>query len=348
MISLKKYLDMDIKVRESAAPELGELLSAVLSAYRSALLAISKSGVRACPAVGSDLQQNLASLETRLNDEVTPAQIMETEQRVKDELQQWGDRSEDYYKAKVDDVKEVLIVLARTAESMGERDKRYASHFNQFTTGLQTIANLEDITQVRATLVKKATELKTYVDQMAQDSQNLVVQLKGEVTSYETKLKAVEQLALRDEVTGLPNRRNVESRIEWRVEHKQIFCLAVLDMNGFKQVNDKYGHPAGDHLLRQFAEELRSSLRSTDMVGRWGGDEFIIVLECDIEGARPQIQRVQKWVFGDYTIQKNTGEEVKVSAHAAIGLVQWQPGESVKEVIARADATMYKEKKLSR
>ncbi|HWF91826.1 MAG TPA: GGDEF domain-containing protein [Terriglobales bacterium] len=348
MISLKKYLDMDINVRESAAPELGELLSAVLAAYRSALLAMSKSGVRACPAIASDLQQNLANLENRLNDEVTPAQIQETEQRVKDELQQWGDRSEGYYKAKVDDVKEVLIVLARTAESVGERDKRYASHFNQFTNGLQTIANLEDITQVRATLVKKATELKTYVDQMAQDSQDLVVQLKGEVTSYETKLKAVEQLAMRDEVTGLPNRRSAESRIEWRVEHKQTFCLAVLDMNGFKQVNDKYGHPAGDHLLKQFAEELRSSLRSTDMVGRWGGDEFIIVLDCDIESARPQIQRVQKWVLGDYTIQKNTGEEVKVSANAAIGLVQWKSGETVKEVIARADAAMYQEKKLPR
>jgi diguanylate cyclase (GGDEF)-like protein len=348
VISLKKYLDMDIKVRESVAPELDEFLSLALAIYRTTLLAIGQNGARACPAVGSDLLQNLTSLESRLTDEVTPTQMKEMEQRVKDELQQWGDRSEEYLKAKVNDVKEILIVLARTAESVGERDQRYANHFSQLTTGLQTIANLEDLTQVRATLVKKATELKTYVDQMSLDSQNLVVQLKGEVTNYETKLKAVEQLALRDEVTGLPNRRSVEARIEWRIEHEQTFSVAIIDMNSFKQVNDKHGHPAGDSLLKQFAEELRSSLRASDMVGRWGGDEFIVVLDCDLGGARPQIERVRKWVFGDYTIHGNDGEEVKVNAQAAIGVVQREPGESIKEVIARADAAMYKEKKSSR
>ena len=347
MISLKKYLDMDIKLREQSDPELDELLPAALTAYRSALLAMGESAARACPATGSDLQQELESIETRL-DSATPATLKETDQQVTNQLQQWGDRTDEYFKAKVNDVKEILIVLARTAESVGERDKRYANQFSQLTSGLQTIANLEDITQVRATLVKKATELKTYVDQMAQDSQKLVVQLKGEVTNYEAKLKAVEQLALRDEVTGLPNRRNVEGRIEWRIEHNHTFSLAILDMNGFKQVNDQYGHPAGDHLLKQFAHELRSALRSTDMVGRWGGDEFVIVLDCDLAGAQPQIERVQKWVFGDYIIKMNNGQEVKVNAQAAIGVVQRQSGESAKEVIARADATMYKEKKVSR
>jgi diguanylate cyclase (GGDEF)-like protein len=356
LISLKKYLEMDVKVKQEAtvlpppstpatAPESSELLMALIAAYRSALLAMGENGFRACPAVGTDLQQSLSGLESRFAGEVNTLLAKETEKQVQEELQQWSGNTEVYFKAKVDDVKELMIVLARTAESVGDRDQKYAKELNLLTTGLQTIANLEDITQVRSTLVKKASELKTYVDKMAQDSQKLVVQLKGEVSSYETKLKEAEQLAMRDEVTRLPNRRNVESRIEWRIEHRQAFCLAVLDMNGFKQVNDQYGHQAGDELLKQFSGELRSALRSSDVVGRWGGDEFILVLDCELSGAAPQLERIQKWVFGDYTIPLGDKGDVKIHVEAAIGIVQWNDGETVQQVIERADKAMYKNKR---
>jgi diguanylate cyclase (GGDEF)-like protein len=348
MISLKKYLDMAAAGPGAVEPESNELLSATLDSYRSALRAIGSSGFRACPAVSSDLQQNLASLQNGLSGNVTPALVKETEKQVEDQLQQWGGRTSEHFKAKANEVKELLMVLARTAESVGERDQRYAGHFSQFTTRLQTIADLEDLTQVRASLVKGAGELKTYVDQMALDSHQSVAQLRAEVSTYETKLKAVEELALRDALTGLANRRNVEERLEWRIAHQQSFCLIVLDLNRFKQINDTHGHLAGDSLLKQFSHELRSNLRSSDIAGRWGGDEFIVVLDCDLKAAKSQIERMQKWVFGEYTIQLGDGKgELKVNVDASIGVAQWQPGETIQQVIEHADAAMYKEKRLA-
>jgi len=350
MISLKKYLDMAPEDRPSSVePESNELLSATVESYRSALRAMANSGFRACPAVGSELQQNLASLQNRLSGNVTPELVKETEKQLEEQLQQWGGRTSEYFKAKANEVKELLIVLARTAESVGERDQRYASHFSQFTTRLQTIADLEDLTQVRASLVKGAGELKTYVDQMALDSHQSMAQLRAEVSTYETKLKAAEEMALRDALTGLPNRRNVEERLEWRIAHQQGFCVIMLDLNRFKPVNDTYGHLAGDNLLKQFSQELRSNLRGSDIAGRWGGDEFIVVLDCDLNAAKSQIERMQKWVFGDYTIQLGEGKgNLKVSVDASIGVAQWQPGETIPQLIERADAAMYKDKRMAR
>jgi diguanylate cyclase (GGDEF)-like protein len=90
-----------------------------------------------------------------------------------------------------------------------------------------------------------------------------------------------EWLALHDELTGLPNRRLFASKLNLAIEHcdrrHTSLALVVLDLNGFKQINDSMGHVAGDQVLREVAALLRKSVRSTDTVARLGGDEFTIV-----------------------------------------------------------------------
>lgn len=347
MISLKKYLDMDVACENQEQAD--ELLKVTLESYCSALLVMGKSGDRACPALGSSLQQGLANLQRRLSHDVTPALVRGTEKHVEEQLQQWGDHTAEYFKAKANDVKELLLVLARTAESMGERDQGYTIQFTEFTARLEKVADLEDLAQVRASLMQRANELKNRVDQMAQDSNRSVAQLRAEVSTYEARLKTVEQLALRDSLTGLANRRNVEDRMEWRIAHKQVFCIVFIDLNRFKQINDLHGHMAGDSLLKQFAEELRSNTRPTDVVGRWGGDEFILVLDCEMAGARSQIERLQKWVFGEYTVKlSEQSEKIKIKVDASIGAAQSQPGQTAFQILEQADAAMYKDKKLSK
>ena len=352
MISLKKYLDMKETApgpAESDPEGSSELLLATVKSYRLALQAMGKSGAKACPGVGSDLLQALAQLETALSGELTPTLVMKTEAQVEALLQKWGGCSEEYFKAKAREVKELLIVLAHTAQSVGDRDQRYNNQFSEFTTRLRTIANLEDLTQIRSSLFQGATELKSYVDQMAEDSKKSVAQLRAEVSTYETRLRAVEELALRDSLTGLANRRNMEERIRDLIDKKQTFCVMSLDLNHLKQVNDSNGHLAGDNLLKQFAQELRSNLGSYGMPGRWGGDEFIVILNCDRIAADALLERVRKWVFGDYTLQTGAGKpEVKFRVEAAVGLAEWSPGKTMQQLIELADFAMYKDKQSTR
>jgi len=323
-------------------------LEVSVESYRTILQAMGENAGRACPAVGADLQQRLTELADRLMQGVSPAVLLETGNEASDQLRQWGDRAVDYLGARTTEVKELLIVLARTAESVGKRDQQYTDHFKRFTAQLRTISNLEDLTQVRASLVQQAGELKTYVDQMERDGEKVVETLQAQVTSYESKLKEAEELAWRDPLTGLANRRHLEGKVESRIAQGGTFSAAMLDVNRLKSVNDKHGHLAGDSLLQLFGQELRSSLRSSDLVGRWGGDEFLIVMDCDLHGATAQIERLKRWVFGEYTLRPGKGmAEVKVKVDAAVGVAQWQSGEGIKQLIERADAAMYAQKKQS-
>jgi diguanylate cyclase (GGDEF)-like protein len=137
--------------------------------------------------------------------------------------------------------------------------------------------------------------------------------------------------------------------LERACAQNRVFCVVILDLDRFKQVNDTHGHVAGDSLLKQFAQELRSNVRPSDIVGRWGGDEFILVLDCDLAAAKSQIERMRKWVCGDYTIQTGTGAaKIRINLGASVGMAQWQPDETAVQITERADAAMYREKELSR
>jgi diguanylate cyclase (GGDEF)-like protein len=347
-ISLKKYLDLDPEelrklASKSNQTEPNDLLSSTLECYRSALGAMGSCGAAACPALGADLQESLRTLAEPLSSNIREKTLRQTEERIEQQLQQWGGRTAEHFKNKASEVKELLILLARTAEAAAARDQRHAYRFTELTEQLQSIANLDDLTQIRTSLVQKAAELKACVDRMTQDGRESVAQLQTQLSCYETKLQEAEQQASLDSLTGLDNRRAVQKKIESRIEQERTFSVAMLDVNGFKQINDRFGHLAGDELLKQFAAELRSAFRATDVVGRWGGDEFVLVMDCSLAEAAARLERIRKWVFGEYTVQCATGP-CRVYMRAATGLAQWQPGYTLPSLLECADAEMYRQK----
>src|SRR3954469_7944584 len=126
VISLKKYLDMDGRQPQESLPDPAELLPVLLSAYQVALLAMGKNAVLACSGVSADLRENLAAIGSQLTTKISIKAAKETEQQDEKEMEKWGGNTAEYFKAKTNEVKELLLVLAHTAESVGERDQRYA------------------------------------------------------------------------------------------------------------------------------------------------------------------------------------------------------------------------------
>ncbi len=320
---------------------------AAVNAYRSALRAIGRNALLACPASGVEMERKLTSLDATLAHSSKPAEIEEIGRQAEGQMDRWGTLTAEHLKRKADEVKELLIMLAGTAESVGERDQRYTDQFGRLTIELKAIAHLDDLTSIRSSLVRKAAELRACIDKMTQEGQRSLAELRSRVSSYETRLKVVEELASRDPLTGLANRRSIEGRMEWYAGQKQTHCIILIDLNDFKAINDKYGHAAGDDLLKKFSDDLQKSMRATDVVARWGGDEFIVLLSCNKRAAQSQVERIRRWVLGKYTIQKGD-ETFEVNVEASIGVAQWGPGKTGKQVIEEADGAMYRYKQTAR
>jgi diguanylate cyclase (GGDEF)-like protein len=333
VISLKACMDAQLEV----------LLNSVLDCYRSALTAISKSGFEAYPPLGEHLQATLFRLRDQVSTSATPSTVEETEQKVEAELREWSQLVSEHLKQKTAEVKEIIMVVAKTAQSAGDRGERYVSHLNNLTARLQATANLEQLGEIRQSILKSADELRSCAKTIEEDGREAVSQLRSQLKVYETRLQEVERLVSRDALTGIDNRRELEAQIAYRIGERRTFSVAMLDLMGFKKINDVHGHVAGDELLRKFAAELRSRFRATDVVGRWGGDEFVIIVDCELNEAKARIDGLSQWICGKYTVM--VGSETRfVRVAAAVGVAGWQLGETLPELVRRADAAMYQEK----
>jgi diguanylate cyclase (GGDEF)-like protein len=349
MISIRKYLDgVQPEVVQEPVPARkrrggSDLLSLSIEAYLSALAEMGRSSVEVCPAEGAQLQKSLEQTGDRLAAHPSEESIATADAHVQTHLQEWGRRAARHFQKKAAEVKDILIVMARTAESVGERDQRCAQQISDVTAKLKNIANLDDLSQIRTSIEKSAGELKSSIDRMTAEGKAAMESLQAQVSTYRAKLEEAELIASCDALTRLRSRLWVEDQIEKRLQGDAPFCAAILDIDDFKSVNDDYGHMVGDELLKQFAKELGSNCRSSDIVGRWGGDEFILLLDCKLQEAESQIERIRRWVCGSYTLEGSSGP-IRLNVHASIGLAECVFPETMKQLLDRADVAMYRNK----
>ncbi len=178
----------------------------------------------------------------------------------------------------------------------------------------------------------------------------------GSAASYIGRLRrrlketaaTLEQLATRDSLTGLWNRRQIEallSRETRRAERSgQPLTILLVDVDHFKAINDRFGHATGDKALCQVAGIIRSTVRVGAEVGRWGGEEFLIILpETPLGEALECAQRVREKLE---TTHLEIGQQLTVTA--SIGLAVWSRPESFPELLSRADRAMYHAKSSGR
>lgn len=333
MISIRKYLDQDS----------GILLASALSAYRAVLLAMANSCMAGDPAASLNLRNELITINNRLQESLTEKDLEKSQADVTENLEEWGRCTVEHLQDAACEVKQLLIAMASTADAVGLRDRNYVTRLSELTTRLETIAQLDDVLHLRQSVMESAGELKSCVSQIAKESEQSIKRFQDQLSSYEIRLHESEQRTVRDSLTGLFNRHGVEKILTRRIAEHRTFSFVMVDLDNFKSVNDQYGHLAGDDLLRQFAQELRSSARSSDVLARWGGDEFVMILDCGPTEATALLRRMDSWVGGEYLVSSGETKHT-VTIKASFGIAGWKPGDTVHDVLLRADKAMYLKK----
>lgn len=158
----------------------------------------------------------------------------------------------------------------------------------------------------------------------------------------------LEWLSNRDPLTGLPNRRNALARMHEEQLRSQRtgkpFALAIADIDHFKDINDTFGHEAGDRVLAAVAATLASSVREYDLCARWGGEEFLVLLpEIDAAGAYESATRLCASIAGPVQVD---GHEIPVTV--SLGAGSSEPGEDLAQLMKRVDEALYRAKRSGR
>lgn len=325
---------------ESCESEASGLFLSAIQTIRSCLREMGNCSLKVCSALGTELKQSLGELEEGLSTETSRVAMTNTETSIQTRLQEWSSRVSEYYRQKTDEVRGLLLVMANTAESFAARDQRCAGQLSEIADRLERISTLEDLTEARASIQNSAAELQSSVERLTAEGRHSITQLRAEVSAYQAKLEDAEEVASRDSLTGLRNRHWVEKQIESRIGSDASFSVAIMDINRFKHVNDEHGHIVGDELLQQFSSELQSASRSTDVIGRWGGDEFIFVLDGHMPEVKAQIDRLASAACRSYSVESMAGP-LNLPVDASVGLAEHISGETLRELLSRADSMMY-------
>ena len=187
------------------------------------------------------------------------------------------------------------------------------------------------------------------VSALAMRLNSLQARLKQQRLDLKAALNRIQDLATLDDLTGLANRRRARELLLTEVTRVdravQPFSVALLDLDHFKQLNDRFGHAGGDQILRCFSEAARASVRSVDTVARWGGEEFLILMpEADVSHAFDAIERLREHI----AMLSVTSGQGDMHFTFSAGVAGHRLGQSVDDTIVRADRALYSAKAAGR
>ncbi|HEB77476.1 MAG TPA: GGDEF domain-containing protein [Methylothermaceae bacterium] len=288
---------------------------------------------RLLSAINERLRHEQTEIERFLEQLSGRLQTLESQTHDVGRLFLGGDRLwEDKLSAQVDHLR--LQTIEET--DLQALKKIVAERLNAIGAHLQALREAEERRNLEAE--RKIVEMSRRLRELEQESDDL-----------RQRLRLAHQQALHDPLTSLPNRQAVDERIaqefaRWR-RFGEPFSMLLWDIDHFKQINDRFGHRAGDKALRIVAQILRDGIRKVDFVGRYGGEEFLMLLpETDSQGALKLAEKLRKAV--ETCGFNSRGKPVPITISCGISCVQ--EGDTPQSLFERVDKALYMAKQQGR
>ena len=200
------------------------------------------------------------------------------------------------------------------------------------------------------------TGMRKYLDQQVlpalpiqyeDDAGQLMRDTQFIITEHDRRAVRYDDAALTDHLTHALNRRTSETRLlqemEYAILHLQPFALALMDLDHFQEINKQYGFAVGDQCMRHIGAVIRAHIRQEDWLGRWGGDEFILVMHhIDRAKLEPLLKRLTEAL--QTTHNPNLPPDIHLMISMSVGATMLRPGDTPETLLAKADAALYQSK----
>lgn len=236
---------------------------------------------------------------------------------------------------------------AARVDSQGDELTQLSAAFDQMS---QRLENNQRVIEANQTALREAhDELEQRIENRTAELVKTNQQLLAEIAERKHMEQRLEELSRTDYLTGALNRRALTSVLEETLAQVKgetdSFCCVLLDLDHFKEINDQYGHCVGDQALRHAVERLRHGIREKDLLGRWGGEEFLIMTpETGLAEAEALAERLCR-NLADSRVMTEGGS---VDVTASFGVTRYVPGESLDTCLKRADDALYAAKSQGR
>jgi diguanylate cyclase (GGDEF)-like protein len=320
--------------------EQDRMLRRALDCYRGALSAIEQHAIDACPPIAVEHRARIRELARMVESGLDVSLFEESRELLVQRLKDFAREAGSFYSEKETAIKDILSLLATATGSVRTCNDVYGARFSTLGNELEALTQVDDVLLIRQRLTVSAVVLRECVLGMQRDSTLAIEALEYQVNFFKEQLAEAEAIAYSDSMTQLPNRREAERQIDTRIEYRRPVCLILFDVDEFKSINDRFGRESGDQVLRAFANALREQMRSADLAVRWGGDEFLVMLDPDIRDPVARAMQIAHNVSFRFPMLFNN-RKIEISIHASAGVAEHHSGETSADLFRRIDKSLY-------
>ncbi|MGE0745484.1 MAG: GGDEF domain-containing protein [Rhodospirillales bacterium] len=233
-------------------------------------------------------------------------------------------------------------------ETAGAGAEEYGAALKTFSGGLQGARSGQDFRTLVGDLIASTRAMGERVNHL----QSQLNESKGEISQLRDNLAAARTQALTDPLTAIGNRLAFERALAAAAaearEANEPLSLVMLDLDHFKRINDSYGHPIGDLVLKLVGHTLTKSIKGADTAARYGGEEFAVILPNTArDNAVTVAEQIRLAVANKKIVRKGSGQEIG-PVTLSLGVAQYRSHEPLTELVARADAALYTAKQTGR